>query len=567
MPYLRATCAAQTPSEDRAPHPVQRLQPPPKHLQPPALALGGKKALGGSARSPDHPAAAAPEAPPERHGWLRALRPLDVYLRPPVAQIPTRAIHPNVEREYREEVELPVEGALPAGLSGTLYRLGPAVFNVFGVNLGHLFDGDGLLSAIRIANGRAFYQSAFVATRERQHEQRLGAHIFPGFGTRPRRGLLGLFSRLRIKNASNITPFVFDSKLYTSSDVGWPYRLDRTTLRTEGIDDLGLGLAPGAMFSPHPKTDRRNGDAWSFGVDYGRRVTLNLMRLPRGHDSADAAKRFRIPLDYPAILHDFSLSDGVAAFLVSPFQIKGFPLRFLLGLAPPIEAMEWAPHKQTKLLLVDLDTGTWQTAPCERNVFALHHVASWRDPDGSFMLDTCAQPVPAIFGATRAQAAAVELEPTKLTRLRWAPEAAQVTVEVRCHTPVEFPRRLHAVAQGSGYRHAFFLGYQPDLADVFAPTRIDSHTGAVSTATLASGETAREGIPVAKPGTPGAPSADDGDALLLSLVTQPKNGRTDLRIYDGGRLEAGHICRMPLPQCIPNDIHGNWSVDGADAID
>src|SRR5438552_2992185 len=44
---------------------------------------------------------------------------------------------------------LAVEGRLPEGLRGTLYRNGPSLFSTFGRRYTHWFDGDGALSAVR----------------------------------------------------------------------------------------------------------------------------------------------------------------------------------------------------------------------------------------------------------------------------------------------------------------------------------------------------------------------------------------------------------------------------------
>jgi carotenoid cleavage dioxygenase-like enzyme len=59
----------------------------------------------------------------------------------------------DLPREHGFE-SLRLEGSLPAGLSGTLYRTGPSLFSIFGKPDGHLFDGDGAVTAVRFENGR-----------------------------------------------------------------------------------------------------------------------------------------------------------------------------------------------------------------------------------------------------------------------------------------------------------------------------------------------------------------------------------------------------------------------------
>ena len=78
---------------------------------------------------------------------------------------------------------LEVEGAFPADLRGTLYRVGPGSFTAGGEPFGHWFDGDGAVSAVRLGAGTVEGACRFVDARERAVEQRLGRRAFRGFGT------------------------------------------------------------------------------------------------------------------------------------------------------------------------------------------------------------------------------------------------------------------------------------------------------------------------------------------------------------------------------------------------
>jgi hypothetical protein len=62
----------------------------------------------------------------------------------------------DLPREHGFE-PMRVSGTMPVDLSGTLFRVGPALFSTFGRPYGHWFDGDGdgAVSAERFADGRA----------------------------------------------------------------------------------------------------------------------------------------------------------------------------------------------------------------------------------------------------------------------------------------------------------------------------------------------------------------------------------------------------------------------------
>src|SRR3954462_5138240 len=70
---------------------------------------------------------------------------------PPVASLMWTE---NLGREHGFEPAR-IEGTLPAGLRGTLYRNGPGQFRQLGTRYSHPFEADGAASAIRIADGRA----------------------------------------------------------------------------------------------------------------------------------------------------------------------------------------------------------------------------------------------------------------------------------------------------------------------------------------------------------------------------------------------------------------------------
>lgn len=52
-------------------------------------------------------------------------------------------------REFDYDLD-DIEGAIPEGLRGALYRIGPGRLDVDGHPLSHIFDGDGMVSHIEI---------------------------------------------------------------------------------------------------------------------------------------------------------------------------------------------------------------------------------------------------------------------------------------------------------------------------------------------------------------------------------------------------------------------------------
>src|SRR5919197_1065093 len=82
---------------------------------------------------------------------------------------------------------LPVRGALPEWLSGTLVRVTPALLDVGGAPLRHWFDGLAMLNAFGIADGRVSYGSRFLDTDA--HRKARDGELFTGFAQDPCRSL------------------------------------------------------------------------------------------------------------------------------------------------------------------------------------------------------------------------------------------------------------------------------------------------------------------------------------------------------------------------------------------
>ena len=73
--------------------------------------------------------------------------------------------------DERDDTDLPVEGALPAGLSGVFMRNGPNPQFEPGPGYAYPYDGTGMIHALYLDGGRARYRNRWVLTRELQEER------------------------------------------------------------------------------------------------------------------------------------------------------------------------------------------------------------------------------------------------------------------------------------------------------------------------------------------------------------------------------------------------------------
>lgn len=279
-----------------------------------------------------------------------------------------RAFEP-LPREHGFE-PLTVEGTLPAGLRGTLYRVGPGSFAAGGEPFGHWFDGDGVMTAVRLAGGKAEGACRFVDSRERAVEQRLGQRAFRGFGTPARHP-----AATRAKQPVNVGAMRWGGGLYALGEGARPHVMEEGTLRTVGESDLGGALQ--SAFAAHPHRVEARRAAYNFGVRHGRTLSLDVLELP---DAGPARLLCTVPLRTPRYLHDFAVTERRAVFVLPPLEADVDEL--LGGTGPVASAYRWKPGLATEILTVELDPPhrTWRA---EADPFFAWHLAAAGELGGS----------------------------------------------------------------------------------------------------------------------------------------------------------------------------------------
>lgn len=122
-------------------------------------------------------------------------------------------------------VDLRVTGDLPAALNGTYVRNGRnALYPCDGFSR---FDGDGMVHAVRINQGKATYSNRFIETKAYLAEKAAGRSLFPCADLdKPS------------ENRSAFSVVWHHNRLLSLSSNGGPYRLDPDTLRTLGPYDF-----------------------------------------------------------------------------------------------------------------------------------------------------------------------------------------------------------------------------------------------------------------------------------------------------------------------------------------
>ncbi len=265
-----------------------------------------------------------------------------------------------------------IEGKWPEGLTGTLYRNGPAKHEVNGYRYHHWFDGDGMLQAYRIGRGGVDYRAKLIETRKVKRERAAGRALYPGFASVPPNP--APVTSPDSVNVANISVLHHHDKLLALWEAGSPWEMDPESLDTKGIYAF-TDHTRGVPFSAHPRVEA-DGTLWNFGY-LSSAHTLVLWHIDK---SGKLVKIGKIAADPITMIHDFVVTSRHIVMMVAPLHFAARPGSFL-------DAHEWHPEDPTRVLVIDkndFDNHYWLELPSQ---WVFHYGNGWEDAAGIIRFD------------------------------------------------------------------------------------------------------------------------------------------------------------------------------------
>jgi carotenoid cleavage dioxygenase len=425
--------------------------------------------------------------------------------------------------------DLPVEGSIPAELTGWYLRNGPNPRTA----AGHWCVGDGMVHGLRLENGRAaWYRNRWVRTESFEDP-------FPIYNDDGSRNLHSSIANTHVIRHAGKTLALMEFSL--------PYEVSND-LKTLGAYDFDGKLMD--SMTAHPKICPVTGELHFFGCG-------NILEPHVVYHRADADGRLTInrPLDVPALtlMHDFGLTADHVVFM-------DLPLLFNLGLALTRQDERDIPYRwdtdygaRLGVLRRDDPYGPvrwFDIDPCYVfHIANAYDVASSTSPAGGNSIVLEVVRYPEMWRDNSEFGVDASLWRWKINLDTGTVEESQLD-----DRGVEFPRvddrfagaaARYSVAVGSGGLIRYDL--QRDTSSEYRFGGGGSH-GA--------------------PGMPGeavfAPAAGESDELAgwyLTYVYDPVTDGSDLVVIDASDFEAGPVARVRLPRRVPHGFHGNWIPD------
>ncbi|MGB7236854.1 MAG: carotenoid oxygenase family protein [Rhodococcus sp. (in: high G+C Gram-positive bacteria)] len=434
--------------------------------------------------------------------------------------------------------DLEIEGEIPADLRGALFRSSsnprfqPRSFERY-----HWFEGDGMVAAIYVRDGKASYRARWVETDSFKVEVERGEAIYSGFVNGGSWGFVP-DGAPKFKNVANTHMGMFGDHLLVFFEGGLPYAMDPETLDTRGEWNFHGGID--TLCTAHFKYDPATGDLLFFAA-VGKVVTWYRADAATGRviDSRS------FDVDTPVMMHDFAVSENYAAFFVSPLQ-----LRFDY-VAQGKPGVVWNEHElpgETQLILLDRRTheitrheiGDASLPSHFYNAFEIGDevvVRGHRSTQFGTPIDRLNSPMQPheFLGA--------ESYPWewRVDTVTGAVKSTQVN-DINGDLP-----RIDDRLTGRENRFGYYMAEKITRHDHLRGT--DQFYGAPA--------------PLAGPSepvfVPRENSTGEDDGYLLSLWWHPLTRLTEVLVHDAANPSDQPLTRIKLPVRIPNGFHGSWA--------
>jgi carotenoid cleavage dioxygenase-like enzyme len=439
--------------------------------------------------------------------------------------------------------DLPViAGHIPADLSGTYLRNGPNP-EFKPISYTYPMDGDGMIHAVRFANGKARYRNRFVRTRGLEAERRAGRALYGGV-MRPVEvdpALIGPDGDPGpFKTGAFISVLHHAGHLLALNEASPAYEM---TMDLDTLGEWRPGTAEPISIGAHNRRHPRSGSM--FGISY--RLTEPVVDL---HEiGADGTLRRSIPvtLAAPSMIHDFVLTEGHVVLLVGPAI-------FDLEAAQRGEPMlQWRPQLGTRIGILPIDGGTprW----IEADPFFVFHFANGFERGSDIVIDYVQHERLSIGDGGGPH------EPPRMHRLVIDTIGMRIGNDALADFVAEFPRindALEALPSRLVYvptRSDSLRLENPPSAVFNTIVKLDAATGATWRHDLGN---RIAGEPVFIPRGGGA----EDDGYLVVYAYDPVAGTSDLVLLDAARIGEAPVAVIRLPQRVPQGLHGTW-VPGA----
>lgn len=452
----------------------------------------------------------------------------------------TTAVNPYLDSNFapvHSEItsdDLVVIGELPSDLCGLFVRNGP---NPQFPPLGryHWFDGDGMLHAVDISNGKARYYNRYVQTKGWKIEHEAKSAIWTGLMEPPRMDNPYEPS----KNTANTALVWHGDRLLALWEGGAPH-----LLKVPELETVGSYTYEGQLASPctaHPKVDAVTGEMMFFGYSPAAAPYLHYSVV-----SVEGVLR-TVPIDLPVgvMMHDFAITEHYTIFMDLPLTFR------LSRMRQGESALMFEPDRPSRFGILPRHGDNSSIRWFELEACYVFHTLNAYESGSEIILVACRMDGTTVLDASSNHDSKSNIP--HLHQWRFNLKTGAVVDEQLDDTASEFPRVNEQWLGRStryGYTARMVLGTMPLFDGLL---KYDLLTGKSQTHFFEQGRYGGEGVFVPHPD---ATAEDHG--WLLTFVYDRAEQRSELVVVNAQDITAEPVARIIIFQRVPYGFHGTW---------
>jgi carotenoid cleavage dioxygenase len=441
--------------------------------------------------------------------------------------------------------DLIVDGELPADLAGIFYRNGPEPLYPTREGDYHWFDGDGMVYAFHIADGRASMVNRWVRTEKFELEKAAGRRLFGMFGN-PMTADPSVQGKTY--NTGNTNIILHGGKLLALMEGARPVVMNPRDLETLGEHDYDGKLL--STFSAHPKVDHATGEMINIGAMINGYMGPAELQYTITTREGAVRKSERIPIPHMALMHTFFLTENWVVFPVIP--IDSDLQRFMKG--GPMTA--WNNGRPTKFAIMPREGGADDVRWFEfepRHMF--HELNVWEE-DGKILADVAAANGTALFPDEKGERRTHG--DTQQSLRRWTIDIAEATMkeEVLNDRDIQFPRpddRLMTKKSRQSFANINLKSRDGRVEGMDAVLRFDTEKGTEDYYHFGPGSAAGELVFAPRLGSSG-----EADGYAMTLVHRAGSPTSELAIFRAEEIAGGPVATVRIPFRVPSGFHCNY---------
>ncbi|MGH1438992.1 MAG: carotenoid oxygenase family protein [Cellvibrionaceae bacterium] len=447
----------------------------------------------------------------------------------------------SVNRNFPPQ-ELILEGHLPKDLQGHFYRNGPAIHERGQQRYQHLFEGDGMAQQFTLANNTITHQGKLIRTPKFIEEEQAQRFLYSGTDSQLQKSKP--IDNPDTINTANTSLLDVQNEMWALWEGGSPVAIDKQTLETRGLVNLGEGsrfgnTLKGLAFSAHPRIDA-NGNIWNFGLSLDGQIVVYQL------NSKGTVKNVGlIDVNYQGrFIHDFLVTTKhillILPSLTSDRNIEGL-----------FSSIRFDAKQAMEVLLIDKQTLNMKKRYQLDAGFVFHYGNAWEDKQGTIRFDACLYPNANSLHQFSELMSGNTLEdnssPSVLFQLNPdGTSSRQILVNSNSEFPIVDP-------QYSGLRNRYLYTLGTTGSELWFDTlrQLDIESGKFVEYTYGSDYLVEEHLFV-------NPSNQSDKGYLIGTALHVPSKRTCVNVFAESNIVAGPICRAWLPYHLPIGFHGKF---------